>query len=610
MQNFIKTIINAVQSWTKKEIKNSTADWNQNDPSTVDYVKNRTHWSDGLVEEVVLKQQTVGLSDTVDCEIIVGQTYEVTWDNKVYHCVAWGNSSVIGLGFGEFMDIGEGETVPFLIYNNKIRCEHGTTHTISITTTVENIHKLDSKYLDLPTNLATTDDVQEAVDLANTAQTAADNAQTAATNAQNTANTKMDATNPVGTGSFSMNRKSGSIIGQNSVSMGENTIMSLNNGFASGKYNNEPYVENVTSISSNSIYNYFSQDGRAYFYSSEYTFSSETGMYSLVNAIETTGTAMRNNHIDIKNMYFIEKAPESTTMRYVKNIVYRESYAYGIIDGDLYTSDKKSYAHIVGNGTSDTARSNAHTLDWNGVGWFQGGLQVGGTAQDGEGVGYVPAVPAGAQVGQILSVKSVDENGKPTEWEAVDMVGGESVELDTTLSIEGRAADAKAVGDVISNIDIPTSLPANGGNADTLDGKHADEFAAASDIKELSANLANKVSSISVSGNQIRYHIENQGDISTATLMNATTSDSGFMSPDDKIKLNGIEEGANAYTLTAATSSALGGVKIGSNITNSNGTISLTSTNVTTALGYTPVTQNYVTEQIQAAIQASWEASY
>lgn len=35
------------------------------------------------------------------------------------------------------------------------------------------------------------------------------------------------------------------------------------------------------------------------------------------------------------------------------------------------------YAHIVGNGTSDTKRSNAHTLDWNGNGWFAGKLTVG-----------------------------------------------------------------------------------------------------------------------------------------------------------------------------------------------------------------------------------------
>ena len=33
--------------------------------------------------------------------------------------------------------------------------------------------------------------------------------------------------------------------------------------------------------------------------------------------------------------------------------------------------------------------------------------------------------------------------------------------------------------------DKPTSLPANGGNADTLDGKHADDFASSSDVENL-----------------------------------------------------------------------------------------------------------------------------
>lgn len=45
----------------------------------------------------------------------------------------------------------------------------------------------------------------------------------------------------------------------------------------------------------------------------------------------------------------------------------------------------------------------------------------------------------------------------------------------------------------------------------------------------------------------------------------------------------------NPYTLPAATSTELGGVKVGSNITNSSGTISLTKGNVTSALGYTPL---------------------
>ena len=39
----------------------------------------------------------------------------------------------------------------------------------------------------------------------------------------------------------------------------------------------------------------------------------------------------------------------------------------------------KKYAHIVGNGTADGARSNAHTLDWKGNAWYAGKLSQEGT---------------------------------------------------------------------------------------------------------------------------------------------------------------------------------------------------------------------------------------
>ena len=42
----------------------------------------------------------------------------------------------------------------------------------------------------------------------------------------------------------------------------------------------------------------------------------------------------------------------------------------------------KKYAHIVGNGTADDARSNAHTVDWDGNAWYAGAIKVGGTGQD------------------------------------------------------------------------------------------------------------------------------------------------------------------------------------------------------------------------------------
>ena len=97
----------------------------------------------------------------------------------------------------------------------------------------------------------------------------------------------------------------------------------------------------------------------------------------------------------------------------------------------------------------------------------------------------------------------------------------------------------------------------------------------------------------------------------------------GIMAASDKAKLDGIAENANnyshpsshpasmitglatvatsgsyndltnkpaAYSLPDATASVKGGVKIGSNLTISSGTLSLTKANVTAALGYTPPT--------------------
>lgn len=57
-----------------------------------------------------------------------------------------------------------------------------------------------------------------------------------------------------------------------------------------------------------------------------------------------------------------------------------------------------------------------------------------------------------------------------------------------------------------------------------------------------------------------------------------------------KTKLDGIAAQANKYVLPTATAEIIGGVKVGANISYSNGTISLSKANVTSALGYTPPT--------------------
>ena len=58
----------------------------------------------------------------------------------------------------------------------------------------------------------------------------------------------------------------------------------------------------------------------------------------------------------------------------------KASSDYQHVQGKFNIEDAANkYAHVVGNGTSSSARSNAHTLDWNGNGWYAGKLSQDGT---------------------------------------------------------------------------------------------------------------------------------------------------------------------------------------------------------------------------------------
>lgn len=60
----------------------------------------------------------------------------------------------------------------------------------------------------------------------------------------------------------------------------------------------------------------------------------------------------------------------------------------------------------------------------------------------------VVTVSGTASVGQTIVVEKLDDQGRPVMWRSADFPsGGSSVEVDTTLSQSGKAADAKAVGE-------------------------------------------------------------------------------------------------------------------------------------------------------------------
>ena len=88
---------------------------------------------------------------------------------------------------------------------------------------------------------------------------------------------------------------------------------------------------------------------------------------------------------------------------------------------------------------------------------------------------------------------------------------------------------------------------------------------------------------VSTSDTNTTYSLSNSGSTITLTGSDGST---------DSVTL----EVGSDYTLPTATDSVLGGVKVGSNITNTSGTISLTSSNVTSALGYTPLKTAPVTK--------------
>ena len=110
---------------------------------------------------------------------------------------------------------------------------------------------------------------------------------------------------------------------------------------------------------------------------------------------------------------------------------------------------------------------------------------------------------------------------------------------------------------------------------------------------KIGSNISVSNGTISLSKANVTAALGYTPPTANTTYSAATTAAAGLMSAEDKVKLNGIATSANNYSLPSATSSVLGGVKIGSNISVSNGTISLSKANVTSALGYTPPSSTY-----------------
>lgn len=411
MNDFMKTILNAIQSWTKKEIKNSTSDWNQNDVNQPGYVKNRTHWDSRKEEKVNITfdgnidgkeyidlqgdgsiyfvkvsdltpstKEVIGgtisgteMGNTVNTEIT---EYDVISDSEVIYYIAMTDNSRAIVVFEDFIEDNITLTKGiWFFYAPNVIC----INILSYDAISGELKKIDEKYLP-EINLSI----------------------------------KMDVNNPVGTGSFSMNREVGTTVGEYSHAVGYNTTASGQYSHAEGIRTEASglvsHAEGNGTTARGTVSHAEGFETRAY---GQYSHAegcrtgTEAGSAATIGGAHSGFASHAEGYGSIANGPVSHAEGNGTTAsgdsshaegcgsiasgyashaEGIGTTAQRRSQhtqgEYNILDTEGTTGAKGKYAHIVGNGTSDTTRSNAHTLDWNGVGWFQGGLQVGGNAQD------------------------------------------------------------------------------------------------------------------------------------------------------------------------------------------------------------------------------------
>ena len=264
-------------------------DWNQNDATKPDYVKNRPFYTNDsaemLMEETTVEFTKTGTmytsTDSYYPLLVVGGTYQVSWDGTTYECTCAEFEGEAVLGNLSIQGIGEDTGEPFLYgFTSFYTLDNSASHTISIWRTTKVNIKIEEKYIP---------ELQY-----------------------------MDKVDPTGTGSFSLNRKFNTIVGDYSFTEGDSTTASGRSSHAEG---------DGTTASGRSSH-------------AEGIYATASGDDSHAEGFGTKASSA-NQHVQGK---------------------------YNIEDSS------GTYAHIVGNGT-DNARSNAHTLDWSGNAWFAGTIE-------------------------------------------------------------------------------------------------------------------------------------------------------------------------------------------------------------------------------------------
>lgn len=130
-----------------------------------------------------------------------------------------------------------------------------------------------------------------------------------------------------------------------------------------------------------------------------------SGMFSHTEGSTTTASGV-NSHAE--GDYTTASGASSHAEGYGS----KASSQFQHVQGKYNIEDKdRKYAHIVGNGAGDAKRSNAHTLDWKGNGWYAGKLSQEGTPTDDKDLATKKYVDDSILLEQ-LPILRIDETNK------------------------------------------------------------------------------------------------------------------------------------------------------------------------------------------------------
>lgn len=182
---------------------------------------------------------------------------------------------------------------------------------------------------------------------------------------------KMDKENPTGTGSFSLNRTADTTIGNFSFAEGYNTT-------ASGSIS---HAEGRSTIASGEASHAEGDNTEASGLAShaEGDNTTASGDYSHAEGLVTTASG-ETSHAEGCGAEASGKYSHAEGNQTIANSQSQHVQGeYNVLDTENFEG-RGTYAHIVGNGTSFSARSNAHTIDWSGNAWFAGDVYVDSTS--------------------------------------------------------------------------------------------------------------------------------------------------------------------------------------------------------------------------------------